>query len=199
MLERYRGPMLRSAALFLLLTLVAGCQRAPTWRGQDVNGLMPDLAFELTDSEGKRVRTETLLGKATLLYFGFTNCRDVCPTTLSHIKVALDAMGPEAKDIQVFLVTVDPERDTPEALKKYGTSFGPWLQGFTGSKAELKAMNNAFKVDFLAQEPNMRGEYDVMHTNRIFGFDAEGRCRVLLPNSANTDAMVSDLRQLLNL
>ncbi len=199
MFDRHRRPKLKTAALFLLLALLAGCQRAPEWRGQDVDGLMPALSFELTDSEGARVRTEDLLGEVTLLYFGFTNCRDVCPTTLSHIKVALEAIGPEAKDIKVFLVTVDPERDTPDALKKYSASFGPWLHGFTGSKTELKAMNNAFKVDFLAQEPNMRGEYDVMHTNRVFGFDATGRCRVLLPNSANTDAVVADLQQLLEL
>ena len=73
------------------------------------------------------------------------------------------------------------------------------VHGFTGSKTELKSINQAYKVDFLAQEPNLRGEYDVMHSNRVFGFDADGRCRVLMPNTANTDAMVADLRQLLDL
>jgi protein SCO1/2 len=178
---------------------LTACKQPPTWRGQDVTGLMPDLAFELTDSLGKRVRTEDLLGKATLMYFGFTNCPDICPTTLSQIKVALQELGPEADGIRVLLVSVDPERDTPEAMAKYTAAFGPWLHGLTGNKSELKAINNAFKVDFLAQEPNLRGEYDVMHSNRVFGFDADGHCRVLMPNTANTPAMVEDLRQLLAL
>ena len=191
----------RPTLLLMLFTLLglAACKQAPTWRGQEVTGLMPDLAFELTDSSGERVRTDDLLGEVTLMYFGFTSCPDICPTTLSQIKVALQELGPEAENIKVFLVSVDPDRDTPEALAKYTAAFGPWLHGFTGSKTELKAINNSFKVDFLAQEPNLRGEYDVMHSNRVFGFDSEGRCRVLMPNTANTEAMVEDLRQLLAL
>jgi protein SCO1/2 len=185
--------------LLLVLTTLAACSRAPTWRGQDVTGMMPDLAFELTYSNGERVQTESMLGEATLVYFGFTNCPDICPTTLSQIKVALQALGPEAEGIRVFLVSVDPARDTPEAMARYTEAFGPWLYGFTGSKVELKAMNKAYKVDFLTQEANMRGEYDVMHSNRVFGFDSKGRCRVLMPNSANTAAMVEDLKQLLAL
>lgn len=179
--------------------LLLACSQAPSWRGQDVSGVMPDLAFELTDSSGNRVRTESRLGQATLLYFGFTNCPDICPTTLSQIKVALEAMGPEAESVRVFLVSVDPDRDTPAVMTRYTQAFGDWLEGFTGNKAELKAMNNAFKVDFLAQDANLRGEYDVMHSNRVFGFDSLGRCRVLMPNTANTNAMVADLRQLLAL
>jgi len=187
--------------LWLLTTLVflVACSRPPEWRGQDVSGLMPDLSFELTNSDGQRVQSQSLGGKVTLLYFGFTHCRDICPTTLSQIKVAMEALGPEAKDIQVFLLSVDPERDTPAVMKKYTASYGPWLHGFTGSKAELKAINRAYKVDFLAQEPRLNGQYDVMHSNRVFGFDTEGRCRVLLPNTANTDALLADLRQLLAL
>jgi protein SCO1/2 len=187
------------ALTLLAVLMLTACHETPVWRGQDVTGLMPDLGFELTDSNGQRVRTESMLGRANLLYFGFTNCPDICPATLGQIKVALEALGPEAAGVKVFLVSVDPERDTPAALSRYTAAFGPWLHGFTGSKAELKAMNNAFKVDFLAQEPNLSGQYDVMHSNRVFGFDASGRCRVLMPNTANTAATLADLRQLLDL
>lgn len=192
----------RHLALLLLAAaaMLSACAREPVWRGQDVTGLFPDLSFELTNGDGERVTPERYDGKITLLYFGFTNCPDICPTTLSNIKVALAALGPDAAaEVQVFLVSVDPDRDTPEAMKRYTEAFGPWLHGFTGSKAELKALNNAYKVDFLAQEPNLRGDYDVMHSNRVFGFDREGGCRVLMPNTANTDAMLADLRQLLEL
>jgi protein SCO1/2 len=187
------------ALIAALMTLLSACDQAPVWRGQDVTGLMPDLSFELTDSEGQRVRVEDRRGQVTLLYFGFTNCPDICPTTLSQIQVALEVLGPEAANVRVFLVSVDPDRDTPAAMQRYTAAFGPWLHGFTGSKTELKSINNSYKVDFLAQQPNLRGEYDVMHSNRVFGFDADGRCRVLMPNTANTDAMVADLRQLLEL
>lgn len=186
-------------ALMTGVVMLGACSQPPQFRGQDVTGKLPDLSFELTDSSGQRTTAEPYLGKATLLYFGFTNCPDMCPTTLSDIKVALQALGDEAEGVQVLLITVDPERDTPEAMQRYTRTFGPWLHGFTGSRKELKALNQTYKVDFLAQEPDLAGEYDVMHSNRIFGFDADGRCRVLMPNSANTDAMVSDLRQLLAL
>ena len=84
-------------------------------------------------------------------------------------------------------------------MKKYTPAFGPWLHGLTGSEEKLRAVNNAYKVDFLAQKPDSKGRYEVAHSNRVFGFDADGRCRVLMPNTANTDAMVADLEQLLAL
>ena len=85
------------------LLILAGCQQDPSWRGQDVTGLMPDLAYELTDSTGARVRTEDLLGKVTLMYFGFTSCPDICPTTLSQIKVALQELH-ESRGVGVDVV-----------------------------------------------------------------------------------------------
>lgn len=191
---------LTAAALFAAAVFaLGGCNRTPRFHGQDVTGQMPDLAFELTDSQGRRTTAEPYLGKVTLLYFGFTHCPDMCPTTLSQIGQALAALGDAADEVQVLLVTVDPDRDTPRAMQRYTRSFGPWLHGFTGSKKELRALNQAYKVDFLAQEPGMSGEYDVMHSNRVFGFDADGRCRVLLPDTADTEAIVADLRQLLAL
>lgn len=195
---RNHRPLLASVLTLLTLALAA-CARAPEFRGQDVTGLMPDLAFELTGEDGERTTPAAYPDKVTLMYFGFTSCPDLCPTTLSQLKAALAALGEEARDVQVFLVSVDPDRDTPQALTRYTESFGPWLHGFTGNKRELKALNHAYKVDFLAQEARLNGTYDVMHSNRVFGFDRRGRCRVLMPNTANTEAMVADLRQLLAL
>jgi protein SCO1/2 len=188
--------------LFLVtlpLLLLAACSEPLSWRGTDVTGILPDLEFELTGSDGETVSADAFRGRTTLLYFGFTSCPDVCPTTLSQISVALQEMGPAAADIQVLLVSVDPDRDTPRAMKEYTAAFGPWLHGLTGTKKKLRALNHAFKVDFLAQEPDLQGRYDVMHSNRVFAFDSSGRCRLLLPNTANTEALVADLTQLLEL
>ncbi len=194
-------PIRRGSYLLACLTILilAACSRPVEWRGTDVTGKLPDLEFELIGSDGERVNAEAFRGRTTLMYFGFTSCPDVCPTTLTQIGVALEQLGPDAEDIQVLLVSVDPGRDTPQAMKRYTASFGPWLHGLTGGESRLRALNHAYKVDFLAQEPDMAGRYDVMHSNRVFGFDAEGRCRVLMPNTANTDAMVADLTQLLRL
>jgi protein SCO1/2 len=181
------------------LMLLAACDAPVSWRGTDVTGVLPDLAFQLVNSDGEDTDASAYLGRPTLLYFGFTSCPDVCPTTLSQISIALNALGPAGDEIQVLLVSVDPRRDTPAAMKAYTASFGPWLHGLTGSEQALRAVNQQYKVDFLAQTPDSRGRYEVAHSNRVFGFDSAGRCRVLLPNTANTEAMVADLRQLLAL
>jgi protein SCO1/2 len=179
--------------------LLAGCSEPVAWRGTDVTGILPDLEFRLVDSNGEAADAAGFRGKPTLLYFGFTHCPDVCPTTLSQISVALEALGPAGEDIQVLLVSVDPKRDTPAAMQEYTAAFGPWLHGLTGSEEKLRAVNHAYKVDFLAQRPDSRGRYEVAHSNRVFGFDRAGRCRVLMPDTANTDAMVADLHRLLAL
>ena len=183
--------------LFLFLFFLAACQQSVPWQGRDVSGFFPDLDFELLGSDGQRVAATAFHGKTTLMYFGFTNCPGICPATLGQISVALNGLGDQSGDVQVLLVSVDPGRDTPEAMKEYTARFGPWLHGLTGTEQELRALNNAYKVDFLAQVPDDQGNYDVVHSNRVFAFDAPGKCRLLLPDTKDTQAVISDLRKLL--
>lgn len=177
--------------------LLFACSEPVPWNGREVIGIFPDLQFELLNSESEIVDANAYHGKVTLMYFGFTNCPGVCPATLGQISVALGELGEAADNIHVLLVSVDPKRDTPQAMKTYTTRFGPWLHGLTGPEQDLRALNNAFKVDFLAQQPDERGEYEVAHSNRVFAFDPQGRCKLLVGNTANTPALVSDLRRLL--
>ena len=93
-----------------------------------------------------------------------------CEGGASQISIALNALGPAGDEIQVLLVSVDPRRDTPAAMKAYTASFGPWLHGLTGSEQALRAVNQAYKVDFLAQTPDSRGRYEVAHSNRVFSY-----------------------------
>ena len=188
----------RLFTLMSLLLLIAGCHQPPQWNGLDVSGILPDLEFELIDSDGDEVNAAAFHGKSTLLFFGFTNCPGVCPATLGQLKVALGELGKEADQVQVLLVSVDPERDTPQAMKDYTERFGPWLHGITGPRERLKALNNAFKVDFMAQQPDKDGNYEVAHSGRVFAFDASGQCRVLLGDTADTASVVADLRQLIS-
>ncbi len=95
-------------------------------------------------------------------------------------------------------MSVDPKRDTPQAMKAYTSRFGPWLHGLTGSESVLRALNQSYKVDFMAQAGNENGDYDVVHSNRVFVFDSKGRCRLLLADTADTASVVSDLKKLLS-
>ena len=137
--------------------LLMACSKAPTWRGQDVSGVMPDLAFELTDSSGKRVRTESRLGQATLLYFGFTNCPDICPTTLMTLTAIQDQLAVEgnaADHLQILFVTVDPERDTPEVIGEFVKFHHPKMIGLTGSKDQIQNVSKSYKTYYKAQKTN---------------------------------------------
>lgn len=181
----------------LALCAVAACERSPQWNGTDVSGVLPDLAFELVSAEGTPVTEADFRGRVTLLYFGFTNCPGICPATLGQLAAAVDALGDEARGLQVLLVTVDPARDTPEALQEYTARFGPWLHGLTGPEDRLRALNRAYKVDFAALAADGSGAYDVSHSNAVFAFDASGRCRLLIRDTADTPAVLTDLLQLL--
>jgi protein SCO1/2 len=187
-----------TAFFISLLFLTISCGKAPAWNGLDVSQVMPDLEFDLINSDGEMVNERSFLGKTTLLFFGFTNCPAICPATLGQISVALNELGKDAEAVQVLLVTVDPKRDTPEAMKEYTSRFGPWLHGLTGPEAELQRLNHAYKVDFKAQPENSFGEYDVAHSSRVFAFDANGHCRLLLADTSETSQVVSDLRRLLS-
>lgn len=189
-------PFARLANVLLLSLVLPACEPAPQWNGTDVSGVLPDLAFELVDSGGDTVTADAFQGKTTLLFFGFTNCPGPCPATLAQIGLALDAMGPDADAVQVLMVSVDPDRDTPAALQRFERSFGPWLHGLTGSDGQLQNLRETYKVFAERQQADSKGNYDVAHSIGVFAFDVRGRCRLLLANVADTDAVVSDLRHL---
>jgi len=183
--------------LMCSLTLCAACAKPPQWNGLDVSGMFPDLEFSLLNGDGETVDATSFHGKTTLLYFGFTHCPGICPTTLGQISVALSELGELGSQVQVLLVSVDPQRDTPQAMKAYTSRFGPWLHGLTGPESDLRALNHAYKVDFMAVAGDKNGDYDVVHSNRVFAFDANGQCRLLLADTADTAAVVSDLKLLI--
>lgn len=187
----------RRAALLSLLAVFA-CTPQADWHGTNVTGVLPDLEFELTDERGELVTADDFRGRPSLLFFGFTNCPGICPATLGHLKVAIESLGSEGERLQVLLATVDPARDTPEALQAYTRRFGPWLHGLTGPEAELRRLNQAYKVDFSNLPADPGGNYEVLHSGVVFAFDEAGRCRVLIRDTADTQALVADLVHLLD-
>ena len=112
--------------------------------------------FELTDQDGKRLSSESLKGKPSAIFFGFTHCPEVCPTTLFDLTQDLEAMGPDAAKLNVVFITVDPERDTPELMKTYLSSFDPRIVGLTGTEAEITAAAKEYKVYFKKVQTEFR-------------------------------------------
>ena len=183
----------------LILLVLQSCSKPLNWHATDITGQMPDLAFSLVGPDGKNIKADTFLGKPVLMFFGFTSCPDVCPTTLTRLAMILKTMESTNEDIQVVLVTVDPSRDTPEIMKNYTASFGSWLLGVTGPEAALETLRKSYSVYAAMESSDSKGAYNVMHSTAIFAFDAEGQARLLISDISDSDAVVSDLKQLINL
>lgn len=185
---------------FLLVTLLLqSCSDPVSWHASDITGKMPDLEFTLIGPDSEQVDARSLQGKPVLVFFGFTNCPDVCPTTLTQLSVVMKKLGPQADDVQVLLVSVDPGRDTPDVMKKYTASFGPWLLGLTGSEEDLDTFRKAYGVYAAMESSDDKGAYNVMHSAAVFAFDSKGKARLLISDVVDSDAVVSDLKNLINL
>ena len=160
------------------LTLFAGWWQvdgpgAPEPVGQRPLALS-SMDFRLTDHDGQPVGPETLIGRASMVFFGFTYCPDVCPTTLSDITGWLDALGEDAERLNVVFITVDPERDTAEAMEEFVAYFHPAIRGWTGPEAQIARAAEGFRAHY-ERVPTDGGDYTMNHTASVFLFDAEGR------------------------
>jgi protein SCO1 len=130
--------------------------------------------FQLTDQAGQTVTDQSLKGKPTLIFFGFTHCPDVCPTSLFEISEVLKAMGKDADRVNALFVSVDPERDTVAAMKDYLSSFDPHLKGLTGNPESIAKVLSAYRV-YSKKVPLKDGDYTMDHTALIYLMDREGR------------------------
>lgn len=182
--------------LWLLVCAAActACSHDPRGlHAKDVSGILPPLKFTLVDSDGK-VTADSFRGKATLLYFGYTGCPDVCPTTLSRLSQALRLLGPEADSVRVLFVSVDPQRDSPQVLQHYAAAFGPEVIGLTGTDAQLTDVTKRFRVAYRRDAPDAEGNYAVYHSSAVFAFDRTGRVRLLMSDSETSEQLAQDLR-----
>jgi protein SCO1/2 len=130
--------------------------------------------FQLTDQNGKAVTDKNLKGKPTLIFFGYTHCPDVCPTSLFEISEVLRALGKDADKINAVFISVDPERDTPATMKEYLSSFDPHLEGLSGDPAETARVISSYRV-YAKKVPTKDGDYTMDHTALIYLMDRDGR------------------------
>lgn len=185
------------SAFFCLIALL-GCESS-SWKTKDISGLMPVLEFNLIDETGKKTSGKDYLGKPALLFFGFTNCPDICPTTLARLTSIIDSLETDKRhEMQVLFVSVDHKRDTAENLGAYTDAFSKQVIGLTGDKAELDILTRRYRVAYALGEPDDEGNYEVSHSSAVFAFDREGRAKLLIRDSDPQDFVADDLSRLLS-
>lgn len=185
----------RTAALLALVLLAACGRQNAKWYGTNITGVMPDLSFAMTRaSDGQVVSAKDFRGREVLLYFGYTNCPDVCPTTLANISEALNKLGPDATKVRVLFVTVDPDRDTLNVLKTYVKAFSPEMVGLRGTPDAIASLARQYRVAY-SVDPGP--PYEVSHSSAVFFFDADGKARVVTLATDDTAALAGDMKALL--
>jgi protein SCO1 len=180
---------------------LAGCGRespkAAPFHGSDISGSELRPAFTLEDASGARRRPEDFRGKLLLLYFGFTHCPDICPTTLADLAAARKALGEQRVRVQVAFVTLDPERDTGPALARYLATFDPDFVGLRGDAAATRDLAASFKLYVERRGGDGERPVSLDHTSLVFVFDGEGKPRLMFGPGVKPGHMAEDLRRLL--
>jgi protein SCO1/2 len=179
----------------LLLVVLLGPQLLPIGLQPKHTTVYLSHEFRLLDQNGREFTEKGIRSKPTAWFFGFTNCPDVCPTTLSDLARALDQLGPDADRLNVVFVTVDPERDTPEVLREYLASFDPRIIGLTGSLGDIQAMAKGFFVH-QAQVPLTDGGYTMEHYSKVLLTSAGGRFVGTIDHQEPIKAQVQKLQAL---
>lgn len=190
------------AGVALAALWLAACDRsgssATAFKGIDITGAEYARGFDLPDANGQRRTLADFKGKVTLVFFGFTHCPDVCPTTMIELAEVKKALGPDGARVQGIFITVDPERDTPELLKAYVTNFDPGFVALRGTQAETAALAKNFKIFYAKVPGKTEGNYTIDHTAASFVFDAKGQVRLYTRYGSGAEALKSDLRLLLD-
>jgi protein SCO1/2 len=169
------------------LALLAGCGNGAKWHAIDVSGSLPPLSFAMTRAaDGKPMTQADYRGKVVLLYFGYTNCPDVCPATLSNVHDVLARLGSEARDVRVLFVTVDPNRDTPQLLAAYVKNFGNEIVGLRGTPDELAALARRYRFVYSVSPATKDHPYEVTHSSAIYVFDGASAARLIIASLAST-------------
>jgi protein SCO1/2 len=189
------SPLLLAASL---ASVLAACSPdAPKFRSTDITGADFGKELALTGHDGKARMLADFRGKVVVLFFGFTHCPDICPTTLADMAAVLKKLGPDAARVQVLFVTVDPERDTPEVLAKYVPAFDPGFLGLSGDAAATQRAAKEFKIFYEKRAGSTPSAYTVDHSGQSYVIDPQGRLRLFVRHDRIAADLADDLRTLL--
>ena len=190
----------RAAALCALALMVIACQPSkPAFTGIDITGADYATGFELTDHHGKKRTLADFKGKAVVIFFGFTQCPDVCPTSLSEMAQAKQLLGADGERMQVLFVSVDPERDTPEVMREYMASFDPTFLALYSAEQALPDLAKSFKIYYKKVDGSTPTSYTMDHSAGAYVYDAKGQVRLYhrYNNGQGAQGLANDIRLLL--
>lgn len=188
-----------------LALLVAGCDSGrPQFKHTDVTGADYARDFALTDHNGRKVTLADYRGRVITVFFGFTQCPDVCPTALAEMRAVVEKLGPDGSKVQVLFITVDPQRDTQALLAQYVPAFNPTFVGLYGDAETTAKVAKDFKVFYQKVPGKTAGSYTVDHSAGTYVFDPQGKLRLFVrpppsgePASITADRLIGDIRLLL--
>lgn len=184
----------------LAAVALAGCDKPaarPSFDNTDVTGLDYARNFALNDFNGHPRTLADYKGKVVLVFFGYTQCPDVCPTTMAEMANVMKQLGPQADQVQVLFITLDPERDKPELLKSYVPAFDPRFVGLYGTPEQTAATAKEFKVFYTRVQGSSPDNYSIDHTAGTYVFDRDGKLRLFVRHDQGPAPLVHDIKQLL--
>ena len=183
----------------LLLIGLSACSPKPEFKNIDITGSTAfGKDFSLIDPEGKVRTLADFKGKVVVMFFGYTQCPDICPTTLTEMQQVMTLLGPQSDKVQVLFVTVDPERDTAAILKQYVPSFDPRFLGLRpADEAALEKVAKDFKIYYKKVPGTSPGSYTMDHTAGSYAFDPQGRLRLYIKHAQGPETLAHDLKELL--
>jgi protein SCO1/2 len=207
LLPRLVLAILSTMSLVMMVGSLSGCsdnasKKAATFGSMDVTGAPWGQTFSLPDLDGKTITNASFPGKVTAVFFGFLYCPDACPTHLTKMQELKKRLGPDAERLQVVFVTVDPERDKPEPLRKFLASFDPGFVGLRGSREQTDAISKDFRVYAKKVETSASKKdpmaYTIDHTTFTYVYDTKGALRLVVPHDLAIEKLEADVRTLLS-
>jgi protein SCO1/2 len=189
---------LRNCCIAALLIALTACSPKPEFKNIDITGSTAfGKDFSLVDPDGKVRTLADFKGKVVVMFFGYTQCPDVCPTTLTEMQQAMTLLGPQSDKVQVLFITVDPERDTAAILKQYVPAFDPRFLGLRPTDdAALEKVTKDFKIYYKKVPGTSPGSYTMDHTAGSYAFDPEGRLRLYIKHAQGPEILAHDLKEL---
>jgi protein SCO1 len=190
---------IRSFLVVALFIVLAACSQKPEFKNVDITGSTAfGKDFSLLDPDGKTRTLADFKGKVVVMFFGYTQCPDVCPTTLMEMQQVMTLMGPQADKVQVLFVTLDPERDTAAILKQYVPAFDPRFLGLRpADEVALEQVTKDFKIYYKKVPGSSPGSYTMDHTAGSYAFDPDGHLRLYIKHAQGPETLAHDLKELL--
>ncbi|MBC7202044.1 MAG: SCO family protein [Pusillimonas sp.] len=198
-LQQSKRRFLKACAAGSVVLALSACgeqNTATSFHSSDISGSGLGAALNMTDHTGQTRTLADFNGKALLVFFGFTHCPDVCPTAMAQLAQTMQLLGEQAKQVQVAMISVDPERDTPERMAQYVKAFHPDFIGLTGTAAQLKQTAGSFRA-FYSKVEQDNGNYSLDHSASFYLFDKQGNVRVLIRPDAGPREIADDIQALL--